>query len=103
MKQPSAFMTKSFVATFIGLSLSAACVAKDEPPQITEYQDGRPVWNTKNGFGPIPKGLQKVGDAECQKVKYDRAVGYSKTTLNPDGSSFQKGGFMCQNDPKSNS
>lgn len=103
MKKSPTFMIKSLVATVIGFSLSAVCMAKDEPPQIKEYQEERPVWNTSNGFGPIPKGLQQVGDAACQKVKYDRAVGYSKKTLDPDGNSFQKGGFMCQMDPKSNS
>lgn len=100
MKQ-STSAPKAFVAALAGISLSVAAFAQSAPPQIKEYQEERPVWDKTSGFGPVPKNLQIIGDAECQKVKYDRAVGYSKKTLNPDGKTYQKGGFMCQNDPGS--
>ncbi len=99
-----------FAARFLIVGIVAATQVvpalaqqKDTLPQITAYQEERPVWDKSAGFGPVPKNLQAIGDAECQKVKFDRAVGYSKRTLNPDGKTFEKGGFMCQNDPKSNS
>lgn len=107
MKRSTVLFARLVIATVASVALSAPVMAqqnqKDTPPQITAYQEERPVWNKTTGFGPVPKNLQQIGDVECQKAKYDRAVGYSEQTLNPDGKSFAKGGFMCQKDPKSNS
>lgn len=103
MKTTSKFATATLVLLIATAPAMAQKKEQETPPQITAYQEERPVWNKTAGFGPVPGNLQQIGDAECQKVKYDRAVGYSKQTLNPDGKSFEKGGFMCQNDPKSNS
>lgn len=72
-------------------------------PKIKEYQEDKPVWDTSSSFGPVPKNLQKIGNAECKKVKYDRAVGYSKGAQNPNGSDFEKGGFLCESEPKKSS
>lgn len=103
MKSPRQSATRLTISAALSMGLVSGAWAQESPPQINAYQQERPVWNKTTGFEPVPKELQQVGDAECQKVKYDRAVGYSKQTLNPDGDSFQKGGFMCQMDPKSNS
>lgn len=107
MKPTSIVLARVLLATMAGAAISAPVMAQNKgqetPPQVTAYQEERPVWNKTAGFGPVPSNLQQIGDAECRKVKYDRAVGYNKQTLNPDGKSFEKGGFMCQNDPKSNS
>lgn len=72
-------------------------------PKIKEYQEDKPVWDTSSSFGPVPKNLQKIGNAECQKAKYERAIGYAKAAQNPDGSDFEKGGFLCENDSKKSS
>lgn len=72
-------------------------------PKIKEYQEDKPVWDISSSFGPVPKNLQKIGNAECKKAKYDRAVGYANTAQNPDGSNFEKGGFLCESDSKKSS
>lgn len=103
MKTASKLAASTLVLMIATGSAMAQKKEQDTPPQITAYQEERLVWNKTAGFGPVPADLQQIGDAECRKAKYDRAVGYSKQTLNPDGKSFEKGGFMCQKDPKSNS
>ncbi|MGV1015880.1 MAG: hypothetical protein ACOYBW_00725 [Fluviibacter phosphoraccumulans] len=85
-----------FASTIIAVCSSSVALAQDAPPRINEYQNERPVWNSTSGFSAVPKHLQKIGDAECKKMKFDRAVGYSKNAKNPDGSDYEKGGFLCE-------
>lgn len=72
-------------------------------PKIKGFQEDKPVWDRSTTFGPVPKNLQKVGNAECKKANYDRAIGYSNTAQSPDGSNFEKGAFLCESDAKNSS
>ena len=86
---------------FVSLGMVSAPVLAQVTPEISEYQNGRPVWKVGSSFQDVPPELQKIGDAECQKANYSRAIGYSKTGENPDGKQFEKGAFLCDSLPKS--
>lgn len=89
------------VFALVSASLVGTAWAQTGTTQIKGSQENRPVWDKSSSFGPVPPDLQKIGDAECQKAKYDRAVGYAPKARSGNGSDFEKGGFLCEHNPKS--
>lgn len=52
-------------------------------------------WDRPSAFGPVPKALQAVGNAVCQKARYRQALGYHPNAIGYDGKTIAGGGYFC--------